>query len=122
MRAALPNTSVCEKFFQISEEKMIHSVLKRKVKTGREVKNQSVKNMIGDEEKEKKRYNRKRRVPTVLYSWGREFIWKFGKWKTKELDFLLTNIVPMYYLFQFTQLFTWEEFKSILCDVQINQL
>ena len=55
MRAALPNTSVCEKFFQISEEKMIHSVLKRKVKTGREVKNQSVKNMIGDEEKEKKK-------------------------------------------------------------------
>lgn len=94
MRAALPSTSVCEKFFQISEEKMIHSVLKRRVKTGREVKNQSVKNITGDEEKEKKRYNRKRRVPTVLYSWGREFIWKFGSWKTKELDFFIDEYSP----------------------------
>ena len=94
MRAALPSTSVCKKFFQISEEKMIQSVLKRGMKTGIEVKNQPVENMTEDEEKERERYSRKGLVPAILYTWAREFVWKFGKWKTKELDFFIDAYNP----------------------------
>ncbi|MDO4469087.1 MAG: hypothetical protein Q4C84_04515 [Bacillota bacterium] len=94
MRAALPSTSVCEKFFQISEGRMIHSVLKRRTQTGIEVKNQLSKDITGDEEKEKERYNNRKKIPAILYTWARECVWKFGKWKTEELENFLNSYNP----------------------------
>lgn len=85
-RAALPKTSVCEHFFQISEERMIKSILKRYIKTGKKVENQFNSKETEEEKSEKNRYKLKKIIPNILLVWGREVIWKFGKWKTKELE------------------------------------
>ena len=38
-RAKLPNTHICDKFFRISEPKVMKSVIKRNIKTGEQVQN-----------------------------------------------------------------------------------
>lgn len=80
-RAKLPNTHMCDKFFRISEPKVMKSVIKRSIKTGEEVYNSN------SEEKETAQenqiYNKKH---SSLMSLAREFVWLLGKWKTKELN------------------------------------
>lgn len=80
-RAKLPNTHMCDKFFRISEPKVMKSVIKRNIKTGEEVFNSN------SEEKETAQenqiYNKKH---SLLMSLAREIVWVLGKWKTKELD------------------------------------
>ena len=88
--SGLPQTNVCDKFFRISENSVIKSVYNRRVKTGSVVKNQTV---ISSEdaksiEREKVRY---KKSGSLVLSICRELVWKFGKWKTKELDEFIAN-------------------------------
>ena len=88
--SGLPQTNVCDKFFRISENSVIKSVYNRRVKTGSVVKNQTV---ISSEdaksiEREKVRY---KKSGSLVLSICREIVWKFGKWKTKELDEFIAN-------------------------------
>ena len=79
-RAGLPNTKICNRFFRISEPRVLRSLLKRGIKTGEIVSNSSdeAKGAEGN-----KIYKKKRGYFTALC---REAVWLFGKWKTKELD------------------------------------
>ncbi len=91
-KSGLPKTEICDTFFRISENSVIKSVLKRSVKTGSVVENETV---ISDEDKksaeeEKKRYANKGKSSLIL-SVCRELVWKFGRWKTKELDEFIEN-------------------------------
>ncbi|MBQ2815062.1 MAG: hypothetical protein IJE65_00110 [Clostridia bacterium] len=91
-KSNLPKTEICDTFFRISENSVIKSVLKRSIKTGMIVENETV---ISDEDKkaaeeEKKRYASKGKSSLIL-SICRELVWKFGKWKTKELDEFIEN-------------------------------
>lgn len=85
-RAKLPNTHMCEKFFRISEPKVMRSVFKRKLKTGERVYNTPV----GEKEaiEENKIYGKKH---SRFMLFARELVWLFGKWKTKELDEFLDD-------------------------------
>ncbi len=87
-RERLPNTHICDTFFRISETKVVRSVLKRKLKTGERVKNTPTDKMSADEQK---LYKKKGGAFKQLL---REFIWKFGKWKTKELNAFLEEVNP----------------------------
>ena len=81
-RAGLPNTKICDRFFRISEPKVLKSIFKRGIKTGEIVSN-------GENEgqsAESNIYKKKRRALTALC---RELVWLVGKWKTKELDSFL---------------------------------
>ena len=80
-RAKFPNTHICDKFFRISEPKVVKSVLKRKIQTGDVVVN-TPENAV-ETEQENRMYNKKH---SSLMALAREFIWLFGKWKTKELN------------------------------------
>ena len=82
-RAGLPNTKICDRFFRISEPKVLKSLFKRGIKTGEIVSN-SDNVPVSDEEE--KIYKKKRSYFTALC---REAVWLFGKWKTKELDAFL---------------------------------
>ena len=91
-KSNLPKTEICDTFFRISENSVIKSVLKRSTKTGSIVQNETI---ISDEDKksaeeEKKRYANKGKSSLIL-SICRELVWKFGRWKTKELDEFITN-------------------------------
>jgi len=80
-RSKLPNTTVCDRFFRISEQKVIRSVLKRGTRTGEEVTNSPEQSDAAA--KEAQLYGKKH---GELMSFARELIWLIGKWKTKELD------------------------------------
>lgn len=85
-KSVLPKTSVCNKFFSISESAVMKSVFNRKIVTGRVVKNEEEMQLNEQAEQEQKLYssnNAKKRNFMVVC---RELVWKFGKWKTPELD------------------------------------
>lgn len=86
-RDQLPNTVICQKFFRISENRLINSVWNRSIKTGEMVENTET---------------AKSQSPNALYQkkhseWmtlAREVVWKLGKWHTKELDTFLDEFSP----------------------------
>jgi len=83
-REGLPNTKICDTFFRISESKVVKSVLKRKIRTGEVVYNTPTETTHTKDKIYKKKNN-------SLKNLLREFIWKFGKWKTKALDEFLES-------------------------------
>ncbi len=94
-KADSPDSLVCSRYFQILEGAVVKSVFNRNVITGKEVcvrhKNQAVSPI---ELAEKKRYSffSKNRLPIFL--WGRELLWKLGRWNSKELDDFLDDFKP----------------------------
>ncbi len=87
-KSELPKTSVCNKFFRISENAVMKSVFKRTVQTGSEVVNETI---ISSEDKEatkeeKNLYKHGGKKASLILSICRELVWWIGKWKTKELD------------------------------------
>lgn len=103
-KSTLPKTTVCNKFFSISENAVMRSVINRSITTGREVYNENV-NSITDNpsaEEEQKIYSSYKGKVRELLSFCREIIWKFGKWKTAELDHFIDEFdadvlfIPIY--------------------------
>ena len=76
----LPNTHICDKFFRISETRVIKSILKRNIATGDVVGNTPP---AESQEKDTNIYNKKH---SEILTLAREFIWLLGKWRTKALD------------------------------------
>ena len=91
-RASLPKTTVCNEFFRISEPVVMKSVLKRKLKTGSVVENETDSSDSCGVDEEKKIYSKKKSKFAGILSFVRELVWKFGKWKTKELDEFIENV------------------------------
>ncbi|MBO5339809.1 MAG: hypothetical protein J6A62_02280 [Oscillospiraceae bacterium] len=83
-KSDMPNTPVCNKFFQISENAIIHSVLNRKP-VGKEVENG------GDVDQralaaECKLYEKAHRGKSWFMTLMREVVWMLGRWRTPALD------------------------------------
>ena len=96
IRDEIPDSEICSKYFCISENRVIKSIFKRGLKTGEEVqaKPLSEGEVSQDLLEHNKRYakmKKKRRYSMLL---ARELCWKFGKWKTKELDAFLDSFKP----------------------------
>lgn len=87
-RAGLPNTKICDRFFRISEPKVLRSLLKRGIKTGEVVTNCENAPQKSEDEKI---YKKKRGYFTALC---REAVWLLGKWKTKELNEFIDEYDP----------------------------
>ena len=92
-RADLPNTKVCSRFFQISENDVLKSVFKPWKQTGREVFNTPTVNDKGVEE-EHKRYAKARKKHSYLMSVCREMVWTLGHWKSKALKNFIKEVDP----------------------------
>ena len=95
LKANKPNTPVCSRFFQISENAVLHSIFSRKP-VGREV-------MNGEEldEADKKAFSTEQNLYAKAHkkkNWFltvvREFVWMLGVWKTKELDEFVKSFDP----------------------------
>lgn len=94
-KSDMPNTPVCNKFFQISENAVIKSVWNRKP-VGKEVKNGAADNMAAVQEEQRlyaKAHKKKSWMMTVL----REIVWALGKWKTEELCRFVEDFDPDVY-------------------------
>jgi len=122
-RADLPNTNVCSRFFQISENDVLKSVFKPWVKTGREVFNTHTCLNKGIEE-EHKRYAKARKEHSYFLSFCREMVWRFGHWKSKELrnfvkdfdpDIIFVPIYPTEYMGRIQRYIKKLTGKQIVC-------
>lgn len=94
IRDEIPDSNVCSRYFNISENKIIRSIVKRDTKTGTLVTPDSVNENDRDLEAHNQRYVRmkkKRRYSMLL---AREIIWKVGRWRTPELDAFLDEFKP----------------------------
>jgi hypothetical protein len=95
-RAEIPNSDVCNHYFQILENNVLKSIFKKAVKTGRKI-------QAGDLEKEqnmnhleveKKRYNFFKKYRLWIFLYSREFIWKMGNWNSNELNEFVEKFNP----------------------------
>lgn len=86
-RDTLPNTRICNTFFRISEPKVLKSVIKRNLKTGEVVFNTPRENAP----QQSAMYRKPAGAAKQLL---REMVWKFGKWRTPELDAFLESFQP----------------------------
>ena len=102
-KSDLPYTEVCEKFFRISENALLHSVFSRKP-VGEEVQNcesadETTQKVI---EKEKRLYDFAHKKKSWALTLAREAVWSLGKWKTPALDNFVSDydadvyFVPIY--------------------------
>ena len=98
-RANYPDTPVCNKFFQISENAIIHSVLNRKI-VGKEVfngqqpENEAIANaMVAEQNMYKRAHKKKSWFMTCM----RELVWTLGRWKSKALLEYVKDVNPDVY-------------------------
>ncbi|MBQ8322883.1 MAG: hypothetical protein IJX91_02835 [Clostridia bacterium] len=94
IRDEIPDSSVCSKYFCVSESRILKSIFNRKIKTGREISSvtqkQAEEELIEHNQRYSK-YRKKRRYSILML---REVAWKLGKWKTKELNDFLDDFQP----------------------------
>ncbi len=91
-----PDSAICSRYFNISENKIIRSVFNRRISTGHEVSisepdASSEADLLAHNARYKKLSAGKRRYSLLLL---RELIWKLGRWKTPELDVFLDDFKP----------------------------
>lgn len=87
-KAALPNTTVCNHFFRISENAVLKSILERNIVTGSVVYDDTQASRLDFQAvaHEKRIYSSYKGKVREVLSLCRELVWKFGKWKTADLD------------------------------------
>lgn len=94
IRDEIPDNKICSRYFAISENKVLKSVFKRGLKTGREIIPEIAEDNTEDLNAHNERYQKmqkKRRYSLLL---ARELVWKIGNWKTAELDAFLDSFKP----------------------------
>lgn len=92
-RADLPDTDVCKRYFQISENQIIGSILKPWKKVGRIIENTHVVKQ-SEVEAEHARYTQAHKKSSSLLPLLREIVWKFGHWKTPALKKFVLDFNP----------------------------
>ena len=92
IRDEIPDSEACSRYFSISENKVLKSILNRKIKTGREIlPNETPSDDLAEHNRRYRKYQAKRRYSLLI---AREMVWKLGKWKTPELDDFLDSFRP----------------------------
>lgn len=97
IRPEAPNSNVCKRYFQISENNVLKSIINKDIKTGRFFTGDETKidaEVLLNEKNEKKRYDFFRKYRLWIFLYLREYIWKIGKWKSKELDSFVNEFNP----------------------------
>lgn len=83
----LPDSKVCTRYFHIDETSVVMSVLRRRIKTGQEVKKDIDSHTTNNFPKIKLKRLR-------IFLWARELAWKLGCWKSEELNTFLDDFRP----------------------------
>ena len=96
IRDEIPDSTVCSRYFSISENRIIKSLLNRKIATGREISpcTSVDTECAGDLQVHNERYKKLGKKRNRLLILAREVIWKLGKWRTPELDAFLDSFQP----------------------------
>lgn len=89
----LPYNEHCHKYFQIGESQIIRSVIKPRMKVGREVENTAKSNDAAAQAERKRTKNVHKRQPKWIRL-AREVVWKLGGWKTPALKKFVEDFDP----------------------------
>ena len=91
--SAFPSTTVCSRFFQIGEMQVLQSVFRPWKRVGREV---SCIESVDDRDNnvEQSLRNRSHQSHSRLMRLAREFVWKFGHWRTRALRDFINDFNP----------------------------
>ncbi|WP_438312460.1 hypothetical protein [Sporosarcina sp. FA9] len=98
-RTDLPENSVCSKYFQIAENRLIKSIFNKNIKTGVELSTNYLQGNISSEVKEDQEtgeriYSFFRKFRWNIFLDARNLLWKTTNWKTKELDGFIDSFNP----------------------------
>ena len=85
----VPDSPVCSRYFHIDEISVVKSIIKRKIKSGKEVSATVSSDGSTLDSKKKIKIRRLR-----IFLWARELAWKLGQWKTDELNAFLDDKKP----------------------------
>ncbi len=95
LRDENPDSLACNNYFVVSENKVIKSIFNRSIKTGRCVERSvSTNNVSEDLIRHNLRYKKLGKKRGFFGLLAREMVWKFGRWKTKELDSFIEEFNP----------------------------
>lgn len=94
IRADVSDSSSCKRYFHIYEGRVMKSIVKRGMATGEEYTLGESNKSTADLDEEKARYNSYRKKSNWFYLFAREFVWVFGKWRSKNLNVFLENFNP----------------------------
>ncbi len=94
IRDEIPDNKICSRYFSISENKVMKSILKRNLKTGREIKAEIPQDNGEDLAAHNERYKKMQKKRRYSLLMARELVWKLGNWKTAELDEFLDSFKP----------------------------
>ena len=94
LREETPDNPACNNYFVISENRVLKSVIRRGIKTGYRVERERAEDHGNDLSEHKLRYAKMKKKRSPLMLFAREFVWKFGKWKSKELRQFVTEFSP----------------------------
>ena len=92
----LPDTKVCNRFFQITERGIIKSIFGKQKYSGQEIfqNNKRVDQTELLSEKDQRVLNKLKIIRWQLFFWIRDLVWSTGKWKSKQLDEFITDFNP----------------------------
>ena len=116
-KSTLPKTTVCNKFFSISENAVMRSVMNRSITTGKRL---LIQIWTIHQQKKNKKYTPIRVMLGISYLSAENLFGNLENGKTQSWTILLMNLTQMCCLFRFIQQYIWEEFRSILLAVLKN--
>lgn len=87
-----PQNSFVKKYFQITEKSIINNLLNANYPSGREVFQND--NAVNLNKNEVRSFNHVRQRRLQIYFWLRDCIWKFGRWKSRDLEKFITEFKP----------------------------
>lgn len=94
IRDGMPDSPVCNNYFKISENAVIRSVFKRKIKTGQHIFLDATSESTEEPKSVADRLRTGNSVKRYLLLFAREILWKLGCWRSKELDAFLEEFQP----------------------------
>ena len=92
-KSGLPYTNVASRFFQISENEVLHSVFKPWKKVGKEVYSTEIVDASLTKE-ENARYANAHKKHSLVLTLCREFVWMLGHWRSKALGDFVKDFNP----------------------------
>lgn len=99
VKADLPDSKVCSRYFRILEGNVLKSILHPSTITGSEVKSVDVIGPDDEIKTEHMRYAFFLQHRWTIFLWIRELGWKIGKWRSKELDEFLESVNPEIFVY-----------------------
>lgn len=102
IRDEIPDSKICSRYFNISENRVMKSIIKRNLKTGKELTAKNSEENIQDLNAHNERYQKMKKKRRYSLLMARELVWKLGNWKTAELDAFIDSFKPDVILYSMT--------------------